>query len=226
MGLSNVWKLGINKATLASVGDNLTLSVVATDYDGNLVEGNTGEEENSYLMLTYTLLFNIPDLTVTPADGSEVKSLSQIVVEQKEKGLNEAYTGEAIIVYDAQNQEVARVVSVEPVIPADEEDNWDYVPQQQILTLNNELTATGTYTIVIPQGFFVLGTQFDQHSSKRTVVTFRIDPLAAIGHISTDSTLADDTVYTLSGQKLGSRATLRQLPAGVYVIGGRKVVVR
>lgn len=226
MGLSNVWKLGINKATLASVGDNLTLSVVATDYDGNLVEGNTGEEENSYLMLTYTLLFNIPDLTVTPADGSEVKSLSQIVVEQKEKGLNEAYTGEAIIVYDAQNQEVARVVSVEPVIPADEEDNWDYVPQQQILTLNNELTATGTYTIVIPQGFFILGTEFDQHSSKRTVVTFRIDPLAAIGHISTDSTLADDTVYTLSGQKLGSRATLRQLPAGVYVIGGRKVVVR
>ena len=83
-----------------------------------------------------------------------------------------------------------------------------------------------TYTIVIPQGFFILGTEFDQHSSKRTVVTFRIDPLAAIGHISTDSTLADDTVYTLSGQKLGSRATLRQLPAGVYVIGGRKVVVR
>ena len=100
------------------------------------------------------------------------------------------------------------------------------MPQQQILTLNNELTATGTYTIVIPQGFFVLGTEFDQHSSKRTVVTFRIDPLAAIGHIITDSTLADDTVYTLSGQKLGSRATLRQLPAGVYVIGGRKVVIR
>ena len=100
------------------------------------------------------------------------------------------------------------------------------MPQQQSLTLNNELTATGTYTIVIPQGFFVLGTEFDQHSSKRTVVTFRIGPLGAIGHISTDSTLADDTVYTPSGQKLGSRATLRQLPAGVYVRNGKKFIVK
>lgn len=225
-GYANAWKLGINKSTLSTLGDYLTLSVVATDYDGKLVQGNTGEEENNYLLLSYNLLFNMPDLTVTPADGGEVKSLSQIVVSQKEKGLNEAYTGEAIIVYDAQNQEVARVVSVEPVIPADQEDNWDYVPQTQILTLDKELTATGTYSFVIPQGFFVIGTQFDQHNSKRTAVTFRIDPLAGISHISTDSTQADDTVYTLSGQKLGSRATLRQLPAGVYVIGGRKVVVR
>lgn len=40
------------------------------------------------------------------------------------------------------------------------------------------------------------------------------------------STPPVNTVYNLRGQKVGTADTIKQLPAGIYIIGGRKVVVK
>jgi hypothetical protein len=37
---------------------------------------------------------------------------------------------------------------------------------------------------------------------------------------------ADDTIYNLNGIKVGTGATLQQLPKGVYIVNGKKVVKR
>ena len=43
--------------------------------------------------------------------------------------------------------------------------------------------------------------------------------------VSTVATVATDTpVYNLHGQRVGSISTLRELPAGLYIVNGRKVM--
>ena len=38
--------------------------------------------------------------------------------------------------------------------------------------------------------------------------------------------IENDVVYNLQGVKVGSRNELKSLPRGIYIIGGKKVVVR
>jgi hypothetical protein len=38
--------------------------------------------------------------------------------------------------------------------------------------------------------------------------------------------MQDETVYNLQGIKVGKRSQLKSLPRGIYIIGGKKVVVR
>ena len=43
-----------------------------------------------------------------------------------------------------------------PVIPADQEDNWDYIPTEIIVNFDKEITAPGTYVVYVPEGVFNL----------------------------------------------------------------------
>ena len=38
--------------------------------------------------------------------------------------------------------------------------------------------------------------------------------------------IENDVVYNLQGVKVGTRSQLKSLPRGIYIIGGKKVVVR
>ena len=38
--------------------------------------------------------------------------------------------------------------------------------------------------------------------------------------------LTDPNVYTITGQNMGSKVDVKQLPAGIYIIKGRKVQVK
>lgn len=48
----------------------------------------------------------------------------------------------------------------------------------------------------------------------------------ATGITTIQRDMQDETVYNLQGIKVGTRSQLKSLPRGIYIIGGKKVVVR
>ncbi len=178
------WILTVSEAMIESSKPSITLSIVATDMDGRIVEGNTGNEENSYFCFVYNITIGVPDLIITPADGSEVTSLYKFIVGCPELGLNPSWTAGEIYLYNMNREQVAYVKDATPVIPEAEQDNWDYNPVEYELYLDKEITTNGSYYIIIPEGWFNLGTEFNQMNSKQTIVSYYIN-----GEVSLDVTI-------------------------------------
>ena len=60
------------------------------------------------------------------------------------------------------------------------------------------------------------------HANARIELRYTVDNLTAVGSI--EDADADADVYTVTGVRLGN--DLRSLPAGLYIVGGRKLVIR
>ncbi|EJX01295.1 hypothetical protein EVA_10597 [gut metagenome] len=171
-GYTNEWNLYINQATLQGLGDILTLSVVATDYNGRRVKGNVGKNETTYFLFEYPLAFNAVEVTIEPANMSEVDSLYQFIVSCP-IGINEAFNGTTVVLYDRINhKQVAKVKSVDLVIPDSLKDDFNYIPTSVVLTLDSIVKEPGSYILDIPEGFFALGTEFNGSSSKAMAVSY------------------------------------------------------
>ncbi|MCF0197996.1 MAG: hypothetical protein HUK02_01555, partial [Bacteroidaceae bacterium] len=87
------------------------------------------------------------------------------------------------------------------------------------IRLSKEITADGTYTLVVPAGAVCNGAQGDPLETEYRF-TYTIGEPTAIGsiHATPASTTA---IYTVSGQ----RVTKANAP-GLYIVGGKKVVVK
>lgn len=171
-GYTNEWNLHINQATLEDLGDKLTISIVATDVDGCRVKGNTGKNETSFFLFEYPLNFNAVEMTIEPANMSEVDSLHKFTVSCP-IGINEAYNGTTIVLYDRINhKQVAKVNSVELVIPDSLMDDFNYIPTSVVITLDTIVKEPGSYILDIPEGFFALGTEFNGSSSRAMAVSY------------------------------------------------------
>lgn len=173
-GMSNIWKLTVDANTLQSVGNTLTLCVVATDYNFRRVQGNEGEDENTYFRFTYPLNFANFEVTISPESGTEVESLYQFTVSCAE-GIGDAYSGQEIVLYNrGQFTAAAKVKDIEQIIPEEEMDNWEYVVTSLRLTLDQEVTEPGSYTLDIPAGMFNLGTQFNQSHNQAMAANYAV----------------------------------------------------
>ena len=202
-GLSNIWKLTVDAGTLSSVGNTLTLSLVATDYEGRRVQGNEGEEENTYFRFTYPLNFANFEVTITPASGTEVEKLHQFTVSCTE-GIGDAYSGQDIVLYNrGEFTAVAKVSNIEQIIPEDQMDNWDYVVQSLLLTLDTEITDAGAYVLDVPAGVFNLGTQFNQSHNAAFAANYTIKAGGSGSDANVEATPANgSTVKELSKVEL------------------------
>ena len=79
-------------------------------------------------------------------------------------------------------------------------------------------TAVGTYNILINSG------TSDYYTVTREEGTLTVSVPVGVESIKADNAATD--VYLLSGQKIRAKAKdLHDLPAGAYIIGGKKVVV-
>ncbi|MCI6295304.1 MAG: Ig-like domain-containing protein [Bacteroidales bacterium] len=202
-GLSNIWKLTVDAGTLSSVGNTLTLSLVATDYEGRRVQGNEGEDENTYFRFTYPLNFANFEVTITPASGTEVEKLHQFTVSCTE-GIGDAYSGQDIVLYNrGEFTAVAKVSNIEQIIPEDQMDNLDYVVQSLLLTLDTEITDAGAYVLDVPAGVFNLGTQFNQSHNAAFAANYTIKAGGSGSDANVEATPANgSTVKELSKVEL------------------------
>ncbi|WP_154665159.1 MULTISPECIES: peptidase M26 [Prevotellaceae] len=90
--------------------------------------------------------------------------------------------------------------------------------------LGKAYDAEKTYTLTFDGGFSDATTV----SADRTVKVTVTVPTGIDG-VTTDATDVNSPVYNLRGQRMADRldaTTRRQLPAGVYIVGGRKVIVK
>ncbi|MCD8237344.1 MAG: hypothetical protein LUD00_12035 [Prevotellaceae bacterium] len=173
-GLATVWKLTV-PASMFENNSAVEFAIVATDAEGRRLNGNDGHTgETAYFYYSMPCSFAIPDFTVVPVSGEELKSLSQITVGY-DKGINVSWDGSKVEVYTLTRELVATVVEETQIIPEEEMDNMDYQPKEMVFTLDNTLDKNGAYYIMFPAGHFILGSQFDSYASKQTIVNFTIN---------------------------------------------------
>ncbi len=222
-GYATTWTLTVDKEWLATLKYALNISIWAKDATDARVQGNSGKGDNSCFMYEYVCTMNVPDFVVTPAEGSTVEKLDKITVSYS-RGINYSYQQEAgaAKVLDAEGNVVAEVASYESVI-GDGEEN----ASAMLLTLDKEITAAGNYTISFPAVYFYLGSEFDQYNSKATVVNVTVAPTVGIAGVVAD---ADSfTVYSINGVlvlKTADKTELQNLPAGIYIVNGKKYLVK
>ena len=133
---------------------NFTVSMLVKDAEGLVVKGNNGEEDNSFISVYVDAKFNLPYASVVePAKDATVEKISSIKFGYS-KGIGEG-TGK-IVIMDKLRNTIATQKSMTPVVPADQEDNWDYIPTEIIVNFDKEITAPGTYVVYVPEGVFNL----------------------------------------------------------------------
>lgn len=146
------------------------------------------------------------ELVTDPKNGSTVASLQHIVLTFK--GVNEVGTGSGMISVKKDGEEIDRI---------DAEIDFDLDLNQMVINLANALTEQGIYTFDIPAGYF-LNENGDELPA--FTLTYGIGMETGINHVTTLNAAANK-IYTLSGLRVNGK-----LVPGVYIINGKKVIVK
>lgn len=164
-GYANTWVATVSPDFMSELADFLKISFKAYDMNGKVVEGNAGTEAGSYFYFSYPVSFNIPEFTCEPADGSTVEKLSSFTLSYEE-GICQSYN----------TTEKIQLVSKTAVIHTFDEESFEYVEDEDetgatyvkaiILTLPEEVTTDGTYTLMVPDKYFNLGSEQATRYSK------------------------------------------------------------
>lgn len=230
-GMNSVAEVPAENITID--GTNVTVAMPAEALTGMSVILNlravttagvpvTYGDQEGLVRLTYQL--NPAQLSVeySPASGTTVKSLNQILVTGSESlGYNTELT---MSVKDAQGQEVA-TASVD-VLGNDGTELTDW--NQVYINLSKELTEAGTYTIEVPEHIF--SNLDDTAWNSATTLTYTVDPTATGIDNAQAGNVTEVDVYTVDGalfaKGVKSNEVRKTLPAGVYVVNGRKIAIR
>lgn len=200
---ANTWALQLPEGYLDNISDGLELSVVAYDEEARLVQGNEGQDESSFLYLHYDVASSYADFDVYPdpetaLNENVVSSLSKLIV-FNENGIMPSYAVDLseAVVFDQYYTEVAHVADVIPYIPAEEEENFNYVVTESIVVLDQEITAGGNYSIYFPANYFTIGTELNQRKSAEKMAAFTV-----AGQFTATPTPAEGDVENLSSIKI------------------------
>ena len=151
------------------------VSILAEGADGQIVKGNNGADEASYISVYVDAKFNLPEATmVDPAPDAIVESIKTIKF-GFEGGINDAFAGKKITIQNMSRDIVATSTDISQVWPEEEADNWDYQPVEVIVTFDNEVTEPGKYSVVIEEGVFNLGSQFTAKNNAAATYSLTVD---------------------------------------------------
>lgn len=221
------YTLTIAESVLAAIRGTVNIVFAANDLDGLRLQGNNGEGEYSTFAYYYTTTIGVPDLTVTPDAAVEQASIAAISISCA-NGLVPSWTAGNITLTDANGNAIA--LNDPEAVVAEGASEWD-TPTEWAVALKEELTTIGAYTLTIPAGYFNIGnTQGQVMGSKETVVVFNITQAAkdaaGINAITVDS---DVVVYNIAGVVVANgkaSEVLKSLTKGIYIVNGKKYVVK
>lgn len=177
---------------------------------------------NPALSYIFTVSEELKPIVVTPADKSEVESLTSFKFENV-TGHN--YQGEMLL-KDSEGKTVATISGSSVDYTYDENDPFG-APLYLSVTLEEPVTLAGNYTLEIPEGFFYVGSNSDP--AEAMTLTYTVTGKStAVDMISTDA-VKSVTVYTINGQLIGKDrepAFLNTLKKGIYIVNGKKMVIK
>lgn len=215
------WVLGLPENYMADLSSPLEISFTAYDQDGVQLRGNMGVEENSFFNFTWGTEGMYDTVEVKAVGSTPLGNVNEFTVFNKD-GVNVSYNvplNEAVVIFG--DKEVAHVAEV--VMP---DIDFSETMTEITLVLDKQLTENGTYTLMIPQDYFVIGEQQAVKSSLAVTYEFNIVAGNAVESINSENTF---TVYNAAGLRLldgADAAAVRALPGGLYIINGRKVMVK
>ncbi len=146
-----------------------------------LISGADGGK-NAEIVLNYTIESQGGDEWVfTPASGSTVTSLSSITLDNTSTSFMVSWSGTAQLT-DAEGNVVATVTDPENYF----ESETAMESFRAILPLDTEITTPGTYTLTVPAGYFLVGSDWQSmQNSPELTATYTIEapaaPLYAVG---------------------------------------------
>ena len=218
------YTLTIVESLLATLRNEVYIIFAANDLEGKRVQGNNGEEEYSCFAISFKTVIGVPDLNVTPDAAAEQASLATISISCAE-GLVPSWTAGNITLTDANGNSIA--LNDPEAVVAEGADEWA-TPTEWTVALQEELATIGSYTLTIPAGYFNIGsTQGQVMGSKETVVVFNITEKAqGIKGVTVD---AEVVVYNVAGVAVANgkaSEVLKNLNRGIYIVNGKKFVVK
>lgn len=195
---------------------------VLKDYE----ESETAEEGDGYsvnppITATYTIpASHQPETTMSvyeidPADGSVLKDIEVVNIvfpKTSSKDGIDAFTSSPKAYLLKDGEIVATATNLKVVSPFD----------RVKVTFDAAITEPGKYTFRLPaETYYDFTTSGDEAISNPEInVTYTINGTSGVENIATDN--GDKTVYDLFGRKMNSS----KLPAGIYIINGKKTFVR
>lgn len=176
------WTVTIPAFVLGEYSE-FNVNVFAKDDEGRALNktqngGGTilGYEDEVWFQLDFVSEFNKPEVTISPADGTTLESISTITFTYGENGAISANWNnyEKIKVYNRTTRELIAEFSEDDVVyQEDPKDPWGpYIGAT--ITFAQPVTTPGVYNIEVPADFFVLGEQFDGGYSKAASVTYEV----------------------------------------------------
>ena len=181
---------------------------------------NAGGKTNAALIYTYEVKAKevTTDVTTDPADGSTVTSLKRIVLTfTKETGVGPSYNKDYTIeLRDSRGVKVTGATS---------DIDWGIDPNQIPVTLDEEITTPGAYTLHIDANFYNLDSG---GSSPELNFTYIVATGTGISGLINDNSSKYD-VYTIGGTSVMSttnKTDLDRLNSGLYIINGKKVIIK
>ena len=145
----------------------------------------------------------------SPANGSTVEELSRI--ELVFPDYSEVAIGSGYPTLSKDGGEPSRL--------NDAEYDWD-VWNKLILNITPAVTEAGNYLISFPEGYVL---DPAGNGLPGFTLSYTVNGQSGIGHIQINGQSVD-AVYTTGGVRI--RATKQPLPAGVYIVNGKKVVMK
>lgn len=157
------------------------------------------------------------DVVTDPADGSEVEKLNTIIITfNNYEDCAPSYNDYPKLLNEAD----------EIVTGADVDfGGTDWIPYNYCkIMLNEEVTTPGTYTLDIPAATFTL----DGEDSPAMQFTYIVKGASGVSGVYTEEADRYD-VYTISGVRVMSteeKEALNGLNSGLYIINGKKVIIK
>lgn len=223
-----VWTLTLNPTQVQeNMGEGfLTWSVGANDMEGRRVRGNGSWEAGASDIMTYSTLCDntTPRLVlVEPQDTEEIPSISSITIGNTAgKNMIQGYSKQAATIVNRQGEVIRELER-----PTQDADN----PAQAVFTLDEPITETGSYILMVPSNYFAFGAAADALYSLHFEQEFYVK--SASDAIATDLTpieytpAADSTVKELQVVSLtfDEDIDLPQYEEDNYVYNPKKVAL-
>lgn len=183
--------------------------------EGYFTLGASGDASPA-LSFTWTIEAEGPSVNVTasPADASTVDELYRIELTFNDASEVAAGSGRAIL----------SINGGEAINLPDPEIDFDLGWNQIVQNMDQKYTADGTYEISFPEGYFNLGASGDACPAFKLTYYIGVGGVDAIG--SADGLMR---VYNLSGVLLletEDTAAVKNLPAGIYIVNGKKLILK
>lgn len=162
----------VSDSYLRSCGSTAGISCFFRDQQGRYLYWGSDSKENSYIMIQYGNSIGLPELTIDPAAG-EVTELSRFVVTCSANAgvLNYSYLPEKAQLVTPLGD---RWELNAPVITRETGSGVNAKPVEWTFELDEPITDSGRYILMIPTGYFTSGEEFSAVNTKQATVEYTI----------------------------------------------------